>query len=262
MSPSRKFYHVGEKSGHSRAVVGSDDILDITRTTDIDNSHIFHKSDAHHERSPARVTERGMELPNLKCVVVGDGAVGKTSLLLTYTSNAFPDNHVPTVFDNYITTVRSRITDEFVQVHLFDTAGQEDYDHIRPLSYPKTDVFLLCFSVVNPDSLRHVEHVWVPEVRKWVADAKIILVGTKLDLKDSDDEKMRLRQYGKNIVTLEEVQKLQRRCKIKEYYESSSRHNKGLHELFQGVVDMYLTNQSSEQANDKSKSSCTDCSIQ
>ena len=75
---------------------------------------------------------------NIKCVVVGDGAVGKTCLLWSYAKNEFPTEYVPTVFDNY--SVQIQIGDEQFNLGLFDTAGQEDYDKIRPLSYSGTEL--------------------------------------------------------------------------------------------------------------------------
>ena len=52
-----------------------------------------------------------------------------------------------------------------VELALWDTAGQEDYDRLRPLSYPDTDVILMCFSIDNPDSLENIPEKWTPEVR-------------------------------------------------------------------------------------------------
>merc|ERR1712037_708068 len=104
--------------------------------------------------------KRPKMLQTIKCVVVGDGAVGKTCLLISYTTNEFPLKYVPTVFDNYAVTVM--IGEEPYTLGLFDTAGQEDFDRLRPLSYPSTDVFLVCFSTVLPSSFENVKEKWAP----------------------------------------------------------------------------------------------------
>ena len=66
-------------------------------------------------------------------------------------NNAFPPEYAPTVFDNY--TARTSVDGDHVALGLWDTAGQEEYDRLRPLSYPNTDAFLVCFSVTSPASL-------------------------------------------------------------------------------------------------------------
>merc|ERR1711981_803361 len=69
-----------------------------------------------------------------------------------------------------------------INLGLWDTAGQEDYDRLRPLSYPQTDVFLTCFSIISPASFQNVKAKWYPEINHHCPSTPLVLVGTKIDL--------------------------------------------------------------------------------
>ena len=115
-------------------------------------------------------------MQTIKCVVVGDGDAEKICLLISYTTNKFPTEYVPMVFNNYAVTVM--IGGEPYTLLLCDTAGQEDYDRLRPLSYPQTDVFLVCYSVVSPSSFENVKEKWVPEITHHCQRTPFLLVST------------------------------------------------------------------------------------
>ena len=119
------------------------------------------------------------------------------------TTNSFPGDYIPTVFDNYSANVM--VDGKPVSLGLWDTAGQEDYDRLRPLSYPQTDVFLVAFSLVSPTSLENVEAKWFPELKHHAPNVPIILVGTKADLRDEPGPVAKLKEQRMEPVSPEQV---------------------------------------------------------
>lgn len=126
---------------------------------------------------------------SMKIVVVGDGGCGKTCLLVSYAQQKFPLVYVPTIFENYVSTVRSP-QGKLIDLALWDTAGQEEYDRLRPLSYPDADLILICFALNNLVSLQNVKDMWYPEINHFCPGIPIILVGTKTDLTQTIDPEL------------------------------------------------------------------------
>jgi len=170
----------------------------------------------------------------IKLVVVGDGAVGKTCLLIAYTSNAFPKDYIPTVFDNYCANIV--VDGKAINLGLWDTAGQEDYDRLRPLSYPQTDVFLLCFSVVNPSSFDNVTVKWHREIVQHCPNTPIILVGTKVDLREEKEIQDQLKSKGQGVITTEMGLAKAHEINARKYLECSAKTQKGLKIVFEEAV--------------------------
>ncbi|USP77829.1 hypothetical protein yc1106_05103 [Curvularia clavata] len=175
-----------------------------------------------------------MVVATIKCVVVGDGAVGKTCLLISYTTNKFPSEYVPTVFDNYAVTVM--IGDEPYTLGLFDTAGQEDYDRLRPLSYPQTDVFLVCFSVTSPASFENVREKWFPEVHHHCPGVPCLIVGTQVDLREDNAVKDKLSKQRMAPVKKEDGERMARELGAVKYVECSALTQYKLKDVFDEAI--------------------------
>ncbi|XP_028823532.1 ras homolog family member Gb [Denticeps clupeoides] len=177
-------------------------------------------------------------MQSIKCVVVGDGAVGKTCLLISYTTGAFPKEYVPTVFDNYSSQVT--VDGRAVSLNLWDTAGQEEYDRLRTLSYPQTNVFVICFSISSPPSYENIKHKWHPEVTHHCPKVPILLVGTKSDLRGDPDVVRKLKDQNQVPISQQQGQALARQIQAARYLECSALNQHGIKEVFAEAVRAFL----------------------
>ncbi|KAL7718204.1 Rho-related protein racC [Entamoeba marina] len=168
---------------------------------------------------------------SIKLVVVGDGAVGKTCLLISYSIKKFPEDYIPTVFDNYVVTLTAG--NRQIQLALWDTAGQEEYDQLRPLSYSSASIFLICFSVTSSVSYDNVTSKWHPEVVHFAPKVPIILVGTKLDTRNDPAVVKRLGEQGMTLKS---------RIKALKYIECSAKTGENLKTVFDEAVKTVLMN--------------------
>jgi GTPase SAR1 family protein len=144
---------------------------------------------------------------DVKVVMVGDEAVGKTSLLSSFVEEQFPHAYVPSVFPSC--SKKAQVDGRLINLVPWDTATFEEHAPLRPLCYPETDVFLLVYNCANPASLDNIKRKWMPgtharflyflfciphflfwlllhltEVKHYCPSASLILVGQKCDLYD------------------------------------------------------------------------------
>ena len=138
-------------------------------------------------------------------------------MITSHATSSFPSGDIPTVFDP--SELRVPGTDTRLMVR--DTAGHDDYNRLRKLSYPGTDVFIVCFSFVDERSLLNINERWIPEIREHCPSAQVVIVGTKSDL--WDDEK---------LIPQDKVQQ----ATGGEYYPCSALSGAGLPEVFSAAV--------------------------
>ncbi|XP_061098178.1 rho-related GTP-binding protein RhoV-like [Conger conger] len=172
--------------------------------------------------------------PVLTCMLVGDGAVGKTSMIVSYTTNGYPTEYRQTAFDVF--SVLVQVDGVPVRIQLMDTAGQEEFDGFRSLSYSHIDVFILCFSVVNPTSFQNVTKIWVPEIRAHNPSSPIVLVGTQADLRFDVNVLIDLDARGVKPVQVSSARGVADKIRAAGYVECSALTQKNLKEAFDTAI--------------------------
>jgi len=214
-----------------------------------------------------------------KIVVVGDGSVGKTCMLYSYTNNleylAENQNYIRTIFENYQADLPIRLDPTkppvTIRLSLWDTAGQEEYAPLRNMCYastvlkgstPKFDVsvFIVCFAWDNPASYTNVEIVWNKELKKLEVEHgltgarpyRVILVGTKADLRPGLEGK-------RDALTLSHALQLQQNIKADAFVECSAKTGEGVRKVFETAVLMWYQACSNDNPDGdaQEKKSCT-----
>eukprot|EP00008_Paramoeba_atlantica_P005777 CAMPEP_0201476508 /NCGR_PEP_ID=MMETSP0151_2-20130828/1704_1 /ASSEMBLY_ACC=CAM_ASM_000257 /TAXON_ID=200890 /ORGANISM="Paramoeba atlantica, Strain 621/1 / CCAP 1560/9" /LENGTH=198 /DNA_ID=CAMNT_0047856895 /DNA_START=145 /DNA_END=738 /DNA_ORIENTATION=+ len=175
--------------------------------------------------------EEDKEVKEVKLVTVGDASVGKTSMLITFTSNKFPRDYVPTIFESYNTLVHTT-DDQKINFCLWDTAGFQGYYQIRLLTYSKANVLLVCYSVANPLSFENIKTKWVGEISRHCPDTPFIIVATQTDLREREEIVKKLTESNLEIITTEQGKQMAQEVGASQYLECSSLAHEGLQELF------------------------------
>lgn len=191
-----------------------------------------------------------------KLVLLGDGACGKTSLLNVFTRGYFPTVYEPTVFENYVHDIY--VDNVHIELSLWDTAGQEEFDRLRSLSYDDTHAILLCFSVDSKDSLENVETKWVREIAENCQDASLVLVALKCDLREQDDDQVEEdleTRSNKETINYEQGLTVARRINALRYLECSAKRNRGVNEVFTEAARVAL------QVNSSGAKNSTKCTL-
>ncbi|XP_029108041.1 rho-related GTP-binding protein RhoH-like [Scleropages formosus] len=168
----------------------------------------------------------GTGLP-IKCVLVGDSAVGKTALLVRFTSETFPDSYKPTVYENM--GVEVFMDGVQVDLGLWDTAGDDSFRNIRPMSYQRADVVLLCYSVANRNSFASVQHRWIAEVRNHLPHVPVLVVATQTDQREAGP-------YRACCMSSADGKRLARDIQARGYLECSALSNRGVQQVFECAV--------------------------
>ncbi|XP_076697656.2 rho-related GTP-binding protein RhoB-like [Callospermophilus lateralis] len=183
-----------------------------------------------------------------KLVVVGEGARGKTCLLILFSTDEFPEVYVPTVFENYVADIE--VDGKQVELALWDTAGQEDYDR---LWYPDIDVILMCFSVDSPDLLENIPEKWVPEVKHFCPNVPIILVANKKDLRSEEHVRTKLAGMKQEPACMDDGRARAVCIQAYDYRECSAKTKEGEREVFKTAMRAAL------QKRYGSQNGCINC---
>lgn len=165
-----------------------------------------------------------------------------------FTRGYFPQVYEPTVFENYVHDIF--IDGQSVQLSLWDTAGQEEFDRLRSLSYSDTHCIMLCFSIDSPDSLENVQSKWVGEIADHCEGVKLVLVALKCDLRSNEDtqdheynntnedelfnpySQSNPYQQQKRLISYDEGLAVAKKVGALRYLECSAKKNRGVNEAF------------------------------
>ncbi|MFW9882120.1 MAG: Rab family GTPase [Candidatus Thorarchaeota archaeon] len=154
--------------------------------------------------------------------VIGDGAVGKTSLIKKYTQGSFQKDYIKTLgaqFSKY----DEEIEGDNCKLFFWDIAGQDEFNFMRPTFYKGSKAAIIVFSHIDEDSFNHIVN-WHEDIKSYTGDLPIVLFGNKIDLlddKDIDDKKAMNLVKERNFLG---------------YYKTSAKTGNGVYEAFQAII--------------------------
>ncbi|NXG33258.1 RHOF protein, partial [Dromaius novaehollandiae] len=146
--------------------------------------------------------------------------------------------YAPSVFEKYTTSIT--IGSKEVILNLYDTAGNEDYDRLRPLSYQNTNVVLICYDVMNPTSYDNVIVKWYPEVSHFCRGAPLVLIGCKTDLRKDKEQLRKLRASQQEPITYNQGETACQQIHAEVYLECSAKCRENIENVFKEATTIAL----------------------
>ncbi|KAH8831569.1 putative small GTPase [Flagelloscypha sp. PMI_526] len=179
----------------------------------------------------------------MKCMIVGDCTSGKASISVRYWTKTFQHHehyeYVP-------------FSDGYCGSGTWQTQhGGEDMPRLRPLSYPQTDVFIICFSVTRPSTFHSVRTSWYPEVEHHMPGVPKLLVGTMTDLREDAATIANLAEERMRPISYEEGIEMANILGIEKYMECSARTGEGVDKVFEDAIRLAAGHQLKASRNER-----------
>ena len=173
---------------------------------------------------------------SLKILLVGDSAVGKTTLLIKYIEDKFSDTHITTIGVEYKDKIIT-INDRKVNLQIWDTSGQERYQAINKNFYRNADGIIFVFDVTKDESFQHLKN-WLNSSQDCDKEFKRIIVGNKIDLED------------KRVVNKERIEHFAEKENL-EWFETSAKDGTNVDAIFQKIGELILANKTEEEIREE-----------
>ncbi|KAJ5076581.1 ras-like gtp-binding protein rho [Anaeramoeba ignava] len=199
-----------------------------------------------------------------KILFIGDYYVGKTSLLMTYYEKKLPEEYLPTVFESFSNIFQIKneeierieeneqnqieneqnqqnqqnqieIENKF-QIEFWDSAIHEDNYRFLQIFCQEADIIVFCFSIIDYYSFENIQSFWIPNTEKYLKNKKIVLIGTKIDLRNNEERINQLKEKNQKLITKEEGIELAKKIKAIKYFECSSFNQKGIETIFNEIA--------------------------
>ncbi|KAJ5076584.1 rac1 [Anaeramoeba ignava] len=174
-------------------------------------------------------------MKKFKTIFVGENEVGKTTLLITYDLKYLPEKYLPTAYDDFSKIYKIEENKE-IEIEFWDKGMSENNDNFTRFIYDQTDVIAICFAIDNRSSFQNIESFWILEIEHYSPNSKIILIGTKIDLRNNEERINELKEENQKLITKEEGMDLAKKIKAIKYFECSSLNQKGIETIFNEIM--------------------------
>nr|CAH7757673.1 unnamed protein product [Callosobruchus chinensis] len=174
---------------------------------------------------------------NFKVVLLGEGCVGKTSLVLRYVEDKFNAKHISTIQASFLNK-KINLDDSRVNLAIWDTAGQEKFHALGPIYYRSSNGAVLVYDITDEDSFQKVK-CWVKELRKMLGvEISLVIVGNKSDLeKDRHVSLEEAKEYAEKVKAL--------------HFQTSAKQNEGVEEMFLALTQKMLDDAKKKTAQEQ-----------